>query len=235
MHWTTIYWTCFGTGVGFAVLSLATTMFDMPWLRHQGFGRIHAGGHHVTHAGAQARTSLAAHPSGLHHGAAADARMPFVVPFLLGYASPLSLLIMLTFFGGAGLLAQWKGGAIATFGPIIAMIAAFFAGTGMNVIAHNIATGEEPLAATSHVGVIGTVSMPIREGGTGEVVYMLNDTRQCAGARSEDLVPIARGAEVVIVRYERGIAYVVPWDEIARSEVTHMYARETAALPSTPP
>jgi len=66
------------------------------------------------------------------------------------------------------------------------------------------------------VGVVGTVSSPIREGGTGEIVFSQEGVRRCAGARSEDGRAIAKKAEVVVTRYERGIAYVRVWDEFAR-------------------
>ena len=64
------------------------------------------------------------------------------------------------------------------------------------------------------VGVLGKLSMPIRAGGTGELIYSQDGTRRVAGARSEDGAPIAKGAEVVVTRYEKGIAYVRPWEEL---------------------
>src|SRR5689334_1628628 len=65
------------------------------------------------------------------------------------------------------------------------------------------------------VGVLGRLSIPIRAGGTGELVYTQAGTRRVAGARAETGVPIAKGAEVVVTRYEKGIAYVRPWDELS--------------------
>jgi hypothetical protein len=58
--------------------------------------------------------------------------------------------------------------------------------------------------------------MAIREKGTGEVIFVLGGVRRSAGARSEDGKPIEKGKEVVIERYEEGIAYVKPWDEFTR-------------------
>ena len=63
------------------------------------------------------------------------------------------------------------------------------------------------------VGVLGRLSIPIRAGGTGELVYSQEGTRRVSGARSEDGVPIAKGAEVMVTRYEKGIAYVRPWQD----------------------
>jgi hypothetical protein len=65
------------------------------------------------------------------------------------------------------------------------------------------------------VGVLGRVTVSIRAGGTGEIVYSQAGTRRSSGARSESRSPIARGSEVVVTRYEKGIAYVRPWEEMA--------------------
>src|SRR5439155_2142989 len=68
------------------------------------------------------------------------------------------------------------------------------------------------------VGVLGRLSMPIREGGTGELIYSQAGTRRVCGARVEDGTAILKGTEVVVTRYERGIAYVRPWSEMAGEE-----------------
>ena len=36
-----------------------------------------------------------------------------------------------------------------------------------------------------------------------------------SGARAESGTAIPKGVEVVVTRYEKGIAYVRPWDELA--------------------
>jgi hypothetical protein len=55
------------------------------------------------------------------------------------------------------------------------------------------------------------VTVPIALGQTGEIVYTQGGSRHSDGARSAEGKPIEHGAEVVVVRYERGIAYVEPW------------------------
>jgi membrane protein implicated in regulation of membrane protease activity len=65
------------------------------------------------------------------------------------------------------------------------------------------------------VGVLGRVSSSIRAGGTGEIIYSQEGTRRVAGARSEQGTAIPRGAEVLVMRYEKGIAYVRPWQDPA--------------------
>ncbi len=65
------------------------------------------------------------------------------------------------------------------------------------------------------VGVLGRVSSSIREGGTGEIIYTQMGTRRVCGARSDDGTAIAKGTEVVVTRYEKGIAYVRLWSEMS--------------------
>ena len=67
-------------------------------------------------------------------------------------------------------------------------------------------------------GVLGRVSSTVRPGGTGEMIYTRDGARCVAGARSETGQGIAKGVEVVVTRYEKGIAYVRPWDEISGSK-----------------
>jgi hypothetical protein len=65
------------------------------------------------------------------------------------------------------------------------------------------------------VGVLGKLSVPIRVGGTGELIYSQAGTRRVCGARSESGEVIAKGTEVVVTRYEKGIAYVRLWSEMS--------------------
>src|SRR5256885_974606 len=74
---------------------------------------------------------------------------------------------------------------------------------------------EPPLQPIQLVGTVGKLTIPIREGGTGEIVYTVDGTRRCSGARSDDSKrPIARDTEVVITRYDKGIAYVCEFDRM---------------------
>ena len=65
------------------------------------------------------------------------------------------------------------------------------------------------------VGVLARVISTIREGGTGEIIFSQEGTRQTCGARSDTGEALARDTEVIITRYEKGIAYVRRWDEMA--------------------
>jgi len=64
-------------------------------------------------------------------------------------------------------------------------------------------------------GVLGRVSVSIREAGTGEIIYSQAGTRRTCGARGENGKAIAKGTEVMVTRYDKGIAYVRPWSEMS--------------------
>jgi membrane protein implicated in regulation of membrane protease activity len=74
---------------------------------------------------------------------------------------------------------------------------------------------ERPLDAADYemTGMLGRLSIPIREGGTGELIYSQAGTRRVTGAKSDDGIAIPKGAEVMVTRYEKGIAYVRPWED----------------------
>ena len=87
-------------------------------------------------------------------------------------------------------------------------------------LARVLAPHDKELTAeeTEMTGVIGRVTGTIRDDGTGEILYSQNGARRSSPARSDDGQPIARDTEVVVMRYERGVAYVRRWDEIAGGE-----------------
>jgi hypothetical protein len=83
-------------------------------------------------------------------------------------------------------------------------------------IARVLMRGDVPLDPADYdiIGVLGRVTAPVREGGTGEMIYSQQGQRSAAPIRSEDGRAIAKGAEVIVTRYEKGIAYVRGFDEV---------------------
>ena len=66
-------------------------------------------------------------------------------------------------------------------------------------------------------GIVGTISMPIRENGTGEIIFSNLTVRGAVRAHAcDDGTAAGKGAEVVIERYEKGIAYVKRWEEFTK-------------------
>jgi membrane protein implicated in regulation of membrane protease activity len=135
--------------------------------------------------------------------------------------NPITLTAFLAWFGGTGYLltrhsALWF---------VTALVIALFAGTGGAAIiylflAKVLTSPDEALdpADFEMVGVLGKLSVPIRAGGTGELIYSQAGTRRVCGARSDDASTMAKGTEVVVTRYDRGIAYVRRWSEMSGEE-----------------
>ena len=71
-------------------------------------------------------------------------------------------------------------------------------------------TAEE----TEITGVVGRVTGSLLPDRTGEIIYTQLGARKSSPARSEDGSVIERGSEVVVLRYERGIAYVREWHDM---------------------
>jgi hypothetical protein len=75
---------------------------------------------------------------------------------------------------------------------------------------------SKPLSSADYKlpGTAARVVSPIRAGGVGEIVYVKNGSRFTAGAKSADEQAIAKGAEVVIISYEKGLAQVQEIDKL---------------------
>jgi hypothetical protein len=78
-------------------------------------------------------------------------------------------------------------------------------------------------------GTPARVVSSIRAGGVGEIVYTKGGTRFTAGAQGVDDSPIARGAEVVILRYERGLAQVQEVDTLLAGNTSERMSEDKAA------
>lgn len=126
-----------------------------------------------------------------------------------------SITAFLTWFGGGGLLIQrltpWTLPLVDTAAAAIGLTGATLINSAIRALARQEATAQ----SLSMLGVIGRIVIPIREGdGTGEIVFTHAGTRRVAGARSDSRQAIAKGTEVVVTRYEKGIAYVATWEEL---------------------
>lgn len=126
----------------------------------------------------------------------------------------------LAWFGGTGYLLERYYGVWFLLALGISIVSGIGAAAVVFwFLARVLLSREAPLDPADYdmTGVLGRLSMPIRAGGTGELIYSQEGTRRCAGARSEDGAAIPKGAEVIVTRYEKGIAYVRPWDDFAAS------------------
>jgi membrane protein implicated in regulation of membrane protease activity len=186
MTWSSFYLICFLVGFSLSALSLLAGSIHLH-LPHLHF-------HHGVHV----------HTGPAHGGGGAN--VPW---FNFG-----TIAAFLAWFGGTGYLLEhyyhvWF---------LIALAVALLSGTGAGTIvflflAKFLMGSEAPLDPADYdmVGVLGKLSIPIRPGGTGELVYAQEGTRRVSGARSDDGTPLPKGSEVMVTRYEKGIAYVRRW------------------------
>jgi len=210
MTWDMFYLVCFLIGVTLSVLSFLTGSFHLP----------HAHFHvHVPHGGAHIPSGVhvggGAHAAGGAHGAGGHAEMP-----VLNFGT---VTAFLAWFGGTGyLLTRYSSLVVA--GVLTLAIAAGIVGAMIVFwfIAKVLLKHDRELdpADYDRVGVLGRISSPIRAGGTGEIIFSQEGARQTCGARSESGEALERGAEVIITRYEHGIAYVRRWEEMAEERAT---------------
>jgi hypothetical protein len=193
MNWESFYLICFGVGLLLSVLSFAG-----------GFGHLHLGHLHLGHH---------AHAGSHGHGDA---------------ISPLNLFTVMAFlcwFGGAGYLLTRYGIAIV---PIVFAISVCVGLVGAGLIfgflTKVLLPRERTMLAsdTEMCGVVATVSSELLPDGMGEILFSLDGTRRGSAARSEDGQAISRGTEVLVTRYERGVAYVRPFDDLEDMEATQL-------------
>jgi len=187
----TLYLICFVLGL---VLSLLAAF--------SGLGRVHFGHIHV-HGGH-------IHP----HGAG-----PHISAF-----NGFTLAAFLCWFGGAGyLLDRYSAllGAVVMLGAVAAGLvgASLLYGLLFKVLLprESVLSPED----TRMEGTLARVSGEVRAAdGIGEILFTQTGARRSAPARSEDGSLIPRGTEVVVLRYERGIAYVRPLHEISTDSLS---------------
>jgi hypothetical protein len=199
MTWADFYLICFLVGFGLSVLALmaGSVHLHLPHLHvHHGL--------HIPHGG----LSAGGGDVGAGEGHGPKIGLPW---FNFG-----TIAAFLAWFGGTGYLLQrfsgiWFGLAlgVATFSGIGGAAIVFL------FLAKVLMAREAELDPADYdmTGVLGKLSLPIRTGGTGELVYSQEGTRRVSAARSDDGRAIPRGAEVMVTRYEKGIAYVQPWED----------------------
>jgi membrane protein implicated in regulation of membrane protease activity len=200
MSWSDFYLVCFIVGFGLSALAFlaGSVHLHLPHLHlHHGI--------HVPVKGGLVRGPM--------RGGVRGSELPW---FNFG-----TIAAFLAWFGGTGYLLQHYYAVwfvvtlgVATLSGIGASAVVFW------FLARVLMARETELDDADYdmVGVLGKLSIGIRPGGTGELIYAQQGTRRVAGARSEDGQPIARGSEVMVTRYEKGIAYVRPWEDPLTAE-----------------
>src|SRR6202158_6296403 len=205
MTWADFYLTCFA--VGFLLSAISFIAGGLRWQLH--LPHLPHGGGHIG----------AGHAPVAHGSAATPAGHPAPVsPFNF-----ITLTAFLAWFGGTGYLITRFSSIWFALGLLIALGAGLFgAGIVFLFLTRVLISHEENMDSADYemVGVLGRISMPIRENGTGEIIYSQAGTRRTCGARSENDSALEKGVEIMVSRYEKGIAYVKRWEEINNEELT---------------
>lgn len=191
--WDTIYLTCFGVGLALSLLAFAGGFLHL----HIGHWHFGGHGHLLSKAGTHGHTSSQLSP-----------------------VNGFTLVAFLCWFGGTGYLLT-HGGVFAWALVLGLSALSGLAGAGLVFwfLAKVLLPRERTLepADTPMVGVLGRVSAAVPRHGVGEMLYSQNGARRSMAICSEDGGPIGRNAEVVVLRYQRGIGYVRRWDELQQS------------------
>jgi hypothetical protein len=199
MTWSDFYLFCFLVGFAFSVLTFlaGAVHIHLPFRLH-----VHGGGQHGAGAQGVAAKGAAARP-GSH----------------VSWFNASTAMAFLAWFGGAGYILTRASHFVAAASLSIAALAGLVAGWMVYRFMLKLTrAGDSQMLDVDYrmEGCIGTLSMPIREQGTGEIIFSLGGVRRCAGARSEAGELVEKGTEVVIERYEKGIAYVKRWDDFTK-------------------
>ncbi len=215
MTWADFYLICFAVGFLFSLLSFLAG--GLRWHLHlPHFSHVHLAsppanaGHGMAPAGASPASAVAAGKTAIRgHG---------------GHISPfnfVSLTAFLAWFGGSGYLLTRFSRFWFVTGLSLAVCSGLVGGAIVFLFLSRVLISQEESmdpADYEMTGVLGRVSVPIRTRGTGEIIYSQAGTRRTCGARGEDGNAIAKGAEVLVTHYEKGIAYVRLWTEMSGEE-----------------
>jgi hypothetical protein len=222
--WSDFYLICFAVGFCFSFFSFILgggRMGKMHLPHFHGHGaHLPSIAAHSTGAGAAA----AAHgptAAGTHaHAAQGSSVSPFNLPTITAF---------LAWFGGTGYLLTRYSGLRVSFELLLAVVAGLAGGGIVFLFLTRVLISDEECmdpADYEMAGVLGRISSSIRAGGTGEIIYSQAGTRRVCGARSEEGGAIAKGTEVMVTRYEKGIAYVRLWSEMSGEDDVPVQADE---------
>src|SRR4051812_31063859 len=193
MNWESFFLVCFGVGLVSTLVSffVGALHLHLPTKFHMG---------HHGHAGQGTHVNVS-HISAFN--------LPTIMAFL-------------AWFGGVGYMMSHNFGAGLIESLFVSVLGGLFGGTIVYQFLVRFAKQDGAIdpADDDMIGVVGTVDSAIRPSGTGEIVYLRRGTRHTCSARAEDGSAIERDSEVVITKFEHGIAYVRHFEEFAESTTT---------------
>jgi membrane protein implicated in regulation of membrane protease activity len=205
MTLSSFYLICFLAGLTFSVLTFLAgavhVHIHLPFHTHL---PVHGGSMHVGHGAHGGGSGAPAKGGSLRGGGH------------VSWFNASTIMAFLAWFGGAGYILTRTSHLVAAVSLGLAALAGMAAATIVYRFMLKLTHAGDSLMLDEDYrieGSVGTLSLPIRQQGTGEVIFSLGGVRRCAGARSDDGEAVEKGAEVVIARYEKGIAYVKRWED----------------------
>ena len=187
MNWQTFYLFTFLVGFLLSVVSLLGGLVRFPHVHLHGHGHAHG----------------MAPKMGGRSG---------ISPFNFG-----TVAAFLAWFGGTGYLIERYSSIWIYLGLFLSVVSGLGGASVVFWFLLKLVQRDQPLDPADYemVGVLGRIASPIRAGGTGELIYLRDGSRRAAPARSDNGAAIPRDSEVIITRFEKGIAYVRRWEEMS--------------------
>jgi membrane protein implicated in regulation of membrane protease activity len=187
MGWSEIFILCLAVGFALSLVSLLSGAIHMPHFHFHWHGGVSHGG------------------GGRGRGGSAFNLFTFAA--------------FLMWFGGSGYLLERLTALVLI--PVLAIATPLgFVGAAVVYwfLARVMASGEKPLDPADYdmTGALGRLSTDLRRGGTGEMIFSQEGVRRGVAVRSESGDAIEQGVEVVVTRYEGGIAYVRTWEDMQK-------------------
>jgi hypothetical protein len=124
----------------------------------------------------------------------------------------------MTWFGGIGFLLTGYSQIVAVATVMVSLVGGLVGGGLIFLfMAKVLAPDQIPMDPSDYYlpGTLGRITVTVPPSGTGEMVYTQAGTRKTVAVRGAAGESIAKGTEVVVLRYERGIAYARPWEQVA--------------------
>ena len=153
--------------------------------------------------------------SGVDHGG--DVGGDFGGELVSGLFNLTAILAFITWFGGVGYLFRnavgWNAFLSVFLGLGGGLLAAFAVSWFVVKVLRPSGKELDP-ADYETVGVVARVTSGIREGGYGEIVFEQGGTRHVASAKAANPHAIGFGTEVVVLKVEKGVAVVEPFEDL---------------------
>jgi hypothetical protein len=210
MTWEGFYLICFLVGF---LLSFVSFLAQAGHIHLPG-GHAHGGGLHLGHGHLHLGHAHAGHAH-VGHGQTDATRGES--GGLLSKLNFSTISAFLAWFGGTGYLLEKYTALWMLVGLAIAGMMGLAGASIVVWFLAKLTARDRTLdpADFDMIGVLGHVSSTVHKDGIGEMIFTQDGARKCAAVRSEDGTEIAKGEEVVVTKYEKGVGYVRRWSDLA--------------------